>query len=150
MPSLADIMDKTRRDAAATLARKNYLSQQADPSVGSTQQVSLFFWSLSNFVKQAILFDGLYSQVDKFTNWIQADATHRFVNLYTNTWGGTDEVSQKMMQLLREKKNKIIKPQKICRAKIFIKLKTSLIMLSPVFKMRFQMRFIPEQKRAAL
>ena len=54
-------------------------------------------------VKQVILFDALYSQVDKYIAWIQADASHQFINLYTNKGGGTDEVSEKMMQLLREK-----------------------------------------------
>jgi methylmalonyl-CoA mutase cobalamin-binding subunit len=53
-------------------------------------------------VKQTILFDALYSQVDKFTNWIQADSSHLFINIYTDK-GGTDEVSRKMMQLLRNK-----------------------------------------------
>lgn len=62
-------------------------------------------------VKQAILFDGLYSQVDKFSNWIQADSSHRFINLYTNKGGGTDEVSIKMMQLLREKNILFINPE---------------------------------------
>jgi len=61
-------------------------------------------------VKQTILFDGLYSQVDKFTNWIQADPLHRFINLYTNKGGGTDEVSEKMMQELREKNIPFINP----------------------------------------
>ncbi len=61
-------------------------------------------------VKQTILFDGLYSQVDKFTNWIQADPLHRFINLYTNKGGGTDEVSEKMMQGLREKNIPFINP----------------------------------------
>ena len=61
-------------------------------------------------VKQTILFDGLYSQVDKFTNWIQAAPSHRFVNLYTNKGGGTDEVSEKMMQGLREKNIPFINP----------------------------------------
>jgi len=54
-------------------------------------------------VKQVILFDGLYSQADKYTAWIQADTSHQFINLYTNKGGGTDEVSEKMMQQLREK-----------------------------------------------
>jgi len=54
-------------------------------------------------VKEAILFDGLYGQVDKFSNWIKADAAHRFINIYTNKGGGTDEVSLKMISLLREK-----------------------------------------------
>lgn len=59
-------------------------------------------------IKQTILFDGLYSQVDKFTNWIQADASHQFIDLYTNKGGGTDEVSGKMMQELREKNIRFI------------------------------------------
>jgi len=54
-------------------------------------------------VNQVILFDGLYSQVDKYTAWIQAEPSHQFINLYTNKGGGTDEVSDKMMQLLKEK-----------------------------------------------
>jgi hypothetical protein len=62
-------------------------------------------------VKQVILFDGLYSQVDKYTAWIQANASHQFINLYTNKGGGTDEVSDKMMQLLREKNIPFINPE---------------------------------------
>jgi len=62
-------------------------------------------------VKQVILFDGLYSQVDKYTNWIQADTSHRFINIYTNKGGGTDEVSSVMMKLLREKNIALINPE---------------------------------------
>ena len=61
-------------------------------------------------VKQTILFDALYSQVDKFTNWIQADGSHQFINIYTNT-GGTVEVSGKMMQVLRDKNIRFINPE---------------------------------------
>ena len=53
-------------------------------------------------IKQTILFDALYSQVDKFTNWIQADPSHQFIDMYTDH-GGTDEVSRQMMQGLRDK-----------------------------------------------
>ena len=60
-------------------------------------------------VKQTILFDALYSQVDKFTQWISDDGTHQFINLYTNKGGGTDEVSVEMMQLLTDKKIRYIK-----------------------------------------
>lgn len=62
-------------------------------------------------VKQVFLFDGLYSQVDKYTNWIQADASHRFIHIYTNKGGGTDEVSANMMKLLREKNITFINPE---------------------------------------
>ena len=62
-------------------------------------------------VKQVILFDGLYSQVDKYLSWIQADPSHQFINLYTNKGGGTDEVSAKMMQELRDKNIPFINPE---------------------------------------
>jgi hypothetical protein len=62
-------------------------------------------------VKEIILFDGLYSQVDLFTLWIQADTSHQFVNLYTNKGGGTDEVSETMMKELRDKNIQFINPE---------------------------------------
>ncbi len=62
-------------------------------------------------VKQSILFDGLYSQVDKYTSWIEADGSHQFINMYTNKGGGTDEVSEKMMFGLREKNIHYINPE---------------------------------------
>ena len=62
-------------------------------------------------VEQVILFDGLYSQIDKYSNWIQADTSHQFINLYTNKGGGTDEVSAKMMQELRDKNIRFINPE---------------------------------------
>ncbi|MEP7254417.1 MAG: hypothetical protein ABI666_01510 [Ferruginibacter sp.] len=62
-------------------------------------------------VKQTILFDALYSQVDKFTAWIQSDTSHQFIHLYTNKGGGTDEVSMEMMQVLRTKNILFINPE---------------------------------------
>ncbi|MFZ1304622.1 MAG: hypothetical protein WAT20_07895 [Ferruginibacter sp.] len=62
-------------------------------------------------VKQVILFDGLYSQVDKYIDWIQADASHQLINLYTNKGGGTDEVSENMMQVLSGKNIPFINPE---------------------------------------
>ena len=50
-----------------------------------------------------ILFDGLYNQIYKYTAWIQADASHQFINLYTNKGSGTDKVSEEMMHLLGQK-----------------------------------------------
>ncbi len=55
-------------------------------------------------VSDVLLFDALYSQVDKFTQWIEAGKQHRFVHWYTNHGGGTDEVSVDMMNGLKEKK----------------------------------------------
>ena len=62
-------------------------------------------------VKQIILFDGLYSQVDKFSKWIQLDETHHFINLYTNKGGGTDIVSAEMMQVLRDRNIRFVNPE---------------------------------------
>ncbi|GAB2814857.1 alpha/beta hydrolase family protein [Ferruginibacter profundus] len=53
-------------------------------------------------VKQTILFDALYSQTDKFINWIKADTAHQFINIYTDN-GGTNAVSAAMMKELDEK-----------------------------------------------
>ena len=62
-------------------------------------------------VKQIILFDGLYSQVDKFSNWIRSDASHHFIDLYTNKGGGTDAVSIQMMQVLHDSSIHFINPE---------------------------------------
>lgn len=62
-------------------------------------------------VKQVVLFDGLYGQIDKYTAWIQADTSHQFINLYTGKGGGTDEVSEKMMQQMKEKNIPFIKTE---------------------------------------
>lgn len=53
-------------------------------------------------IKQAILFDALYSEVDKYSNWIQADPSHQFINIYTDN-GGTYKLSVSMAQELRDK-----------------------------------------------
>lgn len=62
-------------------------------------------------VRQVLLFDGLYSQVDKYSAWIQADASHRFLHIYTNRGGGTDAVSAEMMKGLWEKNISFINPE---------------------------------------
>ncbi|MEI9956541.1 MAG: hypothetical protein WDM90_09625 [Ferruginibacter sp.] len=58
-------------------------------------------------IKQTILFDALYSEVDKYTAWIQADATHQFIDIYTDG-GGTDKLSIAMIQGLKEKNIAVI------------------------------------------
>jgi hypothetical protein len=58
-------------------------------------------------IKQAILFDALYSEVDKYSNWIQADASHQFINIYTDN-GGTYKLSVSMAQQLRDKNISLI------------------------------------------
>jgi len=53
-------------------------------------------------VQEVILFDALYSQLEKFENWINEDPSHHFVHWYTNQGGGTDEMSDIMMKQLKE------------------------------------------------
>jgi hypothetical protein len=53
-------------------------------------------------VNEVNLFDALYSETDKFMNWIKGDMKHRFINWYTNVGGGTDEVSKDMMKQLQK------------------------------------------------
>jgi len=55
-------------------------------------------------VKEVDLFDALYSETDKFMQWIKEDTANKFIHLYTNTGGGTDEVSAKMMKELTDQK----------------------------------------------
>lgn len=44
----------------------------------------------------------MYGQVDKYINWLQADSSHRFINIYTNKGGGTDKVSAELAQRLND------------------------------------------------
>jgi len=53
-------------------------------------------------VQEVLLFDALYSQVDKFMQWVNADEHHHFVHWFTNHGGGTDIVSDTMMQRLKD------------------------------------------------
>ncbi len=52
-------------------------------------------------VQEILLFDALYSQVDKYKAWIKQDDQHHFVHWFTNKGGGTDEMSDTMMAQLK-------------------------------------------------
>ena len=54
-------------------------------------------------INKILLFDGLYSETDKYISWMQLNQQHRFVNIYTNE-GGTMNESILMMQQLNNKK----------------------------------------------
>lgn len=54
-------------------------------------------------INEIFLFDGLYSDTDKYISWLQLNQPHRFVNIYTNE-GGTMDESIAMMQQLNNKK----------------------------------------------
>lgn len=52
-------------------------------------------------VQEVFLFDALYSQLDKYLNWIYQDQSNHFVHWFTNHGGGTDEMSDTMMVELK-------------------------------------------------
>jgi hypothetical protein len=55
-------------------------------------------------VHEVDLFDALYSETDKFMNWIKKDPANKFINFYTDSGGGTKEVSEQMMNELKKQK----------------------------------------------
>ncbi len=52
-------------------------------------------------VEQVMLFDALYAETDIFMDWIKADRSHRFINLYTDH-GGTLDETKSMIKLVDE------------------------------------------------
>jgi len=52
-------------------------------------------------IDEAMLFDSLYGETDKFMAWIKADTAHRFIHLYTDH-GGTADESHSMVKLLEQ------------------------------------------------
>lgn len=52
-------------------------------------------------VQEVFLFDALYSQVNKFLSWINQDGNRHFIHWFTNHGGGTDIMSDTMMQQLK-------------------------------------------------
>jgi len=98
---LDDVLDKLKSEKV--IAKKTTTGNVA--LVGHSGAYRVMAYILQNGgveVKQTILFDALYSEVDKYTAWIQADAKHQFIDIYTDG-GGTDKLSISMMQGLKEK-----------------------------------------------
>lgn len=54
-------------------------------------------------VKEVLLFDALYSELDKYQAWLQKSRHNHFVHWFTNKGGGTDEMSDTMMKQLAGK-----------------------------------------------
>ena len=55
-------------------------------------------------INEVYLFDALYSETDKLMHWLKQEPGARFINMFTNAGGGTDEVSIKMMDELKAQK----------------------------------------------
>lgn len=97
-------------DVFATLKKSNSILTNATPGnivlAGHSGAYRVMAHITANGglpINEILLFDGLYSETDKFISWLQLNQQHRFVNIYTNE-GGTMEESIAMMQQLNNKK----------------------------------------------
>ncbi len=95
---VADIMQKLKKEKA--------VSKKCEPGnivlAGHSGAYRVMAYILANGnlpVQEVILFDALYAETDKYMNWIQADNSHRFLDIYTNG-GGTDGESKEMVKQL--------------------------------------------------
>jgi len=96
-------------DVMHALKQNGFIPGRAEPArivlAGHSGAFRVIAYILQNGeipVQEVLLFDALYSQVDKFLSWLNKDPSHHFVHWFTNQGGGTDEVSYQMMQLLKD------------------------------------------------
>ncbi len=96
-------------DVMNELRRNNIVKAGAEPGNivlgGHSGAFRVIAYILQNGqvpVQEVFLFDALYSQVDKFMGWIKQDEHHHFIHWFTNHGGGTDEMSDTMMQQLKD------------------------------------------------
>jgi len=95
-------------DVLRALKKGGYISEPAKAGnivlAGHSGAFRVIAYILQNGeepVQEVFLFDALYAEVDKYQNWLHQDWSHHFVHWYTNHGGGTDEVSDFMMQQLK-------------------------------------------------
>ena len=96
-------------DIINALKKQKYISANCLPGnitlaghSGAYRAIAYILQNAGTTIHEVDLFDALYSQTDKFINWIQKDGSNRFINWYTNHGGGTDEVSAQMMGELKK------------------------------------------------
>lgn len=93
-------------DIMQNLKKEKSISKKCEPGnillAGHSGAYRVMAYILQNGnmpVQEVILFDALYGQTEKYMNWLQADKTHRFINIYTDG-GGTDAESKEMVKQL--------------------------------------------------
>ncbi len=104
-----DTFKRLLQDVMKQLGKHNILPSSCKPGniilAGHSGAYRVIAYILQNGgvrVQEVDLFDALYGETDKFMQWIKIDPSNKFINFYTNTGGGTDEVSVKMMNELKE------------------------------------------------
>ncbi|MDP4131325.1 MAG: hypothetical protein Q8939_14285 [Bacteroidota bacterium] len=94
-------------DVMNELRKSRLVPDRADPGnivlAGHSGAFRVIAYMLQNGqlpVQEVFLFDALYGQVDKYLTWIYEDPKRHFVHWFTNHGGGTDIVSDTVMQRL--------------------------------------------------
>ena len=103
----ADIFKKLLQDVLKNLHQNKFTPKKCKAGnimlAGHSGGYRVIAYMLQNGgvpVKQVVLFDALYSETDKYMQWIKNDSTDKFINIYTNK-GGTAVESVKMMAELK-------------------------------------------------
>jgi hypothetical protein len=107
------------QDVMNKLKSKNMIGKKAKPGnivlAGHSGAFRVIAYILQNgglSVQEVFLFDALYGQLDKYTNWIytkppnsakwiNAEPYRHFVHWFTNHGGGTDEMTDTLIQSLK-------------------------------------------------
>ena len=97
------------RDVLQELKKKGVVQDRTEPGnivlAGHSGAFRVIAYILQNGgmpVQEVFLFDALYSELDKYEDWLYQDGSHHFVHWFTNQGGGTDEMSDTMMVQLKE------------------------------------------------
>ena len=107
---LPDIFARLINDVFANLKKTNSIFTNATPGnivlaghSGAYRVMAHITAKGGLPIIEILLFDGLYSETEKYISWLQLNQQHRFVNIYTNE-GRTMEEFIAMMQQLKNKK----------------------------------------------
>ena len=91
---MKDVIDKLRKEK--TISKRTEPGNIVLAGHSGAYRVMAYILQNGNLpVEQVILFDALYSETDKFLNWLNTDSSHRFINIFTDG-GGTDKRSREM------------------------------------------------------
>ena len=93
-------------DVIQKLKKEKTISKKSEPGniilAGHSGAYRVMAYILQNGnmpVQEVILFDALYSETDKYLNWLHQYNNHRFIDIYTDS-GGTDDESREMIKRL--------------------------------------------------
>jgi hypothetical protein len=96
------------KDVMNEMKKKGVVSYSAEPGnivlaghSGAFQVIAYILQNGQVKVQEVFLFDALYSQLDKYLEWVAENKSNHFVHWFTNHGGGTDKMSELMMLQLK-------------------------------------------------